>query len=210
MSSYRSKNLTELRTMKRNSRKAVLTAGALFAWPTIVGAQGPHRTAYQFSFMSIDEVTLIKLDSYRGKVVLVVNTASLCGYTQQYQGLQTIWNKYRNKGFVVLAVPSNDFGGQEPKSESEIKDFCQGAFGVTYPLTKKYHVRGAKAHPFYKWADKITVGKGRPRWNFHKYLLGRDGRLINWFSSKVRPASRVLSKAIEVELDTFAKDNNPL
>ena len=129
-------------------------------------AGDPPASAHDFSFTSIDESETIALENYRGKVVVLVNTASFCGFTHQYSGLETLWRTYRDRGVVVLGVPSNDFGSQEPKSEAEIKTFCEGAFNVTFPLTKKYRVKGKDAHAFYKWVDTTTGGKGSPRWNF--------------------------------------------
>ena len=106
----------------------------------------------------------------------MVNTASLCGYTPQYSGLQALWTRYRDQGLLVLGVPSNDFGGQEPGGKTEIEKTAQGDYHVTFPLTEKAAVKGAGAHPFYKWAAQERPLEA-PRWNFHKYLIGRDGRL---------------------------------
>ena len=151
-------------------------------------AHAASPSAYDFAFPSIDGGQL-KLADWRGKVLLVVNTSSFCGYTKQYAGLQELWSKYESKGLVVVGVPSNDFGGQEPKAEGEIKNFCQGAFGVTFPLAAKQVVVGANAHPFYRWAASDAVSGGPPAWNFHKYLIGRDGRLVRAFPSTLTPTS---------------------
>ena len=142
----------------------------------------------------------VKLDRYKGKVLLVVNTASFCGYTHQYAGLQTLWERYEKRGLVVIGVPSNDFGAQEPKSESEIASFCQGAFGITFPLTTKEAVLGPQAHPFYRWAREILGAGNAPRWNFHKYLVGRDGKLIAGYGTRDEPLSPTLIQAIETAL----------
>lgn len=131
------------------------------------------------------------------KVVLVVNTASFCGYTPQYEGLQALWERYRDRGLVVLGIPSNDFGEQEPGSATEIKAFCEVNFKVTFPLTTKQKVRGAGAHPLYRWAAAEGGMLATPRWNFHKLLVGRDGRLIGAFPSAVEPTSAQLTQAIE-------------
>ena len=136
---------------------------------------------------------------HRGRL-LVVNTASFCGYTRQYEGLQTLWQRYEKRGLVVIGVPSNDFGAQEPKSESEIADFCQGAFGITFPLTSKEAVLGPQAHPFYRWARETLGAANAPRWNFHKYLVGRDGKLIAGYGAGVEPLSPALIKAIETAI----------
>lgn len=134
------------------------------------------------------------------KVVLVVNTASLCGFTPQYEGLQALWSRYRDRGFVVLGIPSNDFGGQEPGSEAKIKDFCEVNFGITFPMTTKQKVRGPGAHPFYRWAEAEGGADAVPAWNFHKVLVGKDGRLIGAFPSQVEPSDAKLIRAIESAL----------
>ena len=133
-------------------------------------------------------------------VLLVVNTASFCGFTKQYAGLQELWAKYEAKGLVVIGVPSNDFGGQEPKAEGDIKSFCEGAFGITFPLTTKQVVSGGGAHPFYRWAAEAAGADGVPQWNFHKYLIGRDGRMISAFSTRLPPTSTDVTSAIEKAL----------
>ena len=155
--------------------------------------------AYGFNFISIDGRSL-PFSQFKGKVVLVVNTASRCGFTSQYEGLVQLWQKYREKGFVVLAIPSNDFGGQEPGNSSEIKNFCEVTFGVDFPMSEKISVTGPDAHPFYKWAASEFGWIAKPRWNFHKYLVGADGQLVDWFSSVTKPSSNRLIKAIEAQL----------
>lgn len=140
-------------------------------------------------------------DALRGKVVLVVNTASFCGFTPQYEGLQALWERYRGRGLVVLGVPSNDFGGQEPEGETKIKQFCEVNFGVDFPMLAKQAVTGEAAHPFYRWAAEATGPAGLPRWNFYKYLVGRDGRLVDWFASTTRPDAQKLTRAVEAALD---------
>ena len=133
------------------------------------------------SLASIDGGPMPTAD-YAGRVVLLVNTASQCGFTKQYQGLEALWLCYKSKGLVVLGVPSNDFGRQEPGSNDEIKDFCETNFDVTFPLAGKQIVSGRAAHPLYRWAAAQTGALGTPGWNFHKILIGRDGRVIDWFS----------------------------
>ena len=144
-------------------------------------------------------------DSLRGKVVLVVNTASKCGFTPQYAGLEALWREFRERGLVVLGVPSNDFGGQEPGGEAEIASFCAVNFGVDFPLLAKQTVSGATAHPLYLWAAERTGPLGVPRWNFHKLLITRDGRLLDWFSSITAPDSDRLHSAIDRALDLPAE-----
>ena len=162
-------------------------------------ATGMSRvTAYAFTFKGLDGDEIL-LSSYAGHPLLVVNTASQCGYTPQYAGLQQIWTRYRDRGMIVLGVPSNDFGGQEPGGKSEIHATAQGAYHVTFPLTEKVAVKGKDAHPFYRWA---AAGRPleAPRWNFHKYLIGRDGQLKAAFASAVEPTDPLLIAAIEKEL----------
>ncbi len=153
-------------------------------------------SAYDFSFKTIDGAAL-PMREFKGKAVLVVNTASECGYTPQYKDLQALWQSYRDRGLVVLGVPSNDFGGQEPGTEAEIKRFCERQYAVDFPLTAKEQVSGAGAHPFYKWAVKVAGEAAAPRWNFHKYLVGPDGQLAAWFSTKTSPASPEVAGEIE-------------
>lgn len=159
-----------------------------------------------FSFKSIDGKDM-PLRQWRGKVLLVVNTASFCGFTKQYAGLQELWTKYEKQGLVVIGVPSNDFGGQEPKAEGEIKKFCEGAFGVTFPLTDKQTVVGPNAHPFYRWALEAAGKDGAPAWNFHKYLIGRDGRLVRSISSRSAPTSDDVVALVEKALREAATVN---
>ena len=156
-------------------------------------------SAHDFQFTSIDGKPL-KLSDFAGKAVLVVNTASACGFTPQYKGLEALWQKYRDKGLVVLGVPSNDFGAQEPGSESEIKNFCETRFNVSFPMTSKNAVVGGKAHPFYKWIVSEAGEGAAPRWNFHKYLIDTKGKLAGAFPSKVGPEDAKLTEAIDTAL----------
>ncbi len=156
-------------------------------------------TAHGFAFTSITGAPL-PLDSFEGRAILVVNTASRCGYTPQYADLQAVWERYRERGLVVLGVPSNDFGGQEPGSEAEIKQFCEVNFDVDFPMTAKVKVRGEDAHPFYRWAAADLGADAAPRWNFHKYLVAPDGRLVAWFPTPTSPTSAEVTRAIESHL----------
>ena len=135
------------------------------------------------------------LCEYAGKVVLVVNTASQCGYTPQYEGLEALQRKYRDRGFVVLGFPSNDFGGQEPGSNQEIAAFCVNQYAIDFPMFAKSSVRGADANPLF--ADLAKATGSAPRWNFHKYLVARDGREALAFATKVDPQDPALVAAIE-------------
>jgi glutathione peroxidase len=139
-------------------------------------------------------------EALTGKVVLVVNTASQCGFTPQYQGLEALWQEYRGRGLVVLGVPSNDFGAQEPGSNRDVASFCEINYGVDFPLLEKQVVTGANAHPFYRWAAERTGPLGVPRWNFHKILVDREGRLADWFASTTAPDAGRLRAAIEKAL----------
>jgi glutathione peroxidase len=156
-------------------------------------------TAHDFTFTAIDG-TPLPLKDFAGKAVLIVNTASRCGFTPQYSALQDLWTRYRDRGLVVLGVPSNDFGGQEPGSEAEIKEFCEVNFDIDFPMTEKAEVSGDHAHPFYSWAGRELGMIAKPRWNFHKYLVAPDGRLVNWFSTPTSPTSGKVIKAIEAIL----------
>lgn len=143
-----------------------------------------------------------KLEQYKGKVVMIVNVASKCGYTRQYAGLEALYKKYKDRGLVVLGFPSNDFGGQEPGTEAEIKQFCTSKYGVTFPMFAKVGVTGAKAHPLFKQlaAQKGDAG-GPPKWNFNKYLVDRDGKAVEHLESGVKPDSEELARTIETLLE---------
>ena len=154
---------------------------------------------HDFEFTSIDGATM-PLSRWRGQPLLVVNTASLCGYTPQYQDLETLWRTYRERGLVVIAVPSNDFGEQEPGTATEIKQFCEGSYAVDFPLAEKQAVIGAKAHPFFRWIAEELGDAGTPRWNFHKYLIAPDGSLAGAWPSRVRPTDAEVTGQIEALL----------
>lgn len=153
--------------------------------------------AHDFEFTKIDGGSL-KLSDFAGKSVLVVNTASECGLTPQYEGLEDLWTRYRDKGLVVLGVPCNDFGGQEPGTEKEVQTFCTKNYGVDFPLTKKYPVLGAEAYPFFTWA--AAQSGEAPKWNFHKYLIGPGGALVASFGSKTPPEDAGLVSTLEASL----------
>jgi glutathione peroxidase len=157
-------------------------------------------SAHEFGFKSIDGQPL-KLDQFAGHPVLIVNTASECGFTPQYAGLEALWRKYKDRGLIVLGVPSNDFGRQEPGTESEINNFCTTRFGVSFPMTAKYDVVGKHAHPFYHWIVAQGGDAAAPRWNFHKYLIDGKGELVGVFPSKVAPEDKKLVEAIEEQLE---------
>jgi glutathione peroxidase len=158
-----------------------------------------RATAYAFSFPGLKGET-IRLADYAGKPILVVNTASLCGYTPQYAGLQELWTRFRERGLMIVGVPSNDFGGQEPGGADEIEHTAHQQYGIGFPLAAKAEVRGASPHPFYKWAVAERPLEP-PRWNFHKYLIGRDGRIAAVFPTAVAPTDARVIDAIAKELD---------
>ncbi|HUN51220.1 MAG TPA: glutathione peroxidase, partial [Candidatus Sulfotelmatobacter sp.] len=135
-----------------------------------------------------------------GKAILVVNTASQCGFTPQYAGLEQLWTAYRDRGLVVLGVPCNDFGAQEPGSAGEIQQFCTTRFKVDFPMADKVAVIGGSAHPFYRWIVAELGEDQAPRWNFHKYLVGPNGALVGAFPSRVAPLAKELTEAIEAVL----------
>ena len=157
-----------------------------------------EKVFHDFTIESISGET-INLSDYKSKVVLLVNTASKCGFTPQYSGLQKIYERYKNDGLVVLGVPTNDFN-QELSKESDVKEFCEIRFGVEFPMSSIQPIRGENAHPIYKWIQSNVSVIGQPRWNFHKYLIGKDGKIINWFSSMTSPTSEGLVNQIETAL----------
>jgi len=151
-------------------------------------------TAYAFSFPALDGGD-IRLAEYTSRPLLIVNTASLCGYTPQYAGLQELWTEFHGRGLMIVGVPSNDFGEQEPGGASDIAQTAQHQYGVTFPIAAKAVVKGPNAHPFYKWAAEARP-KDVPRWNFHKYLIGRDGYIAEVFPSAVEPSDTRVKTAI--------------
>ncbi|MGB8363516.1 MAG: glutathione peroxidase [Rhizomicrobium sp.] len=154
------------------------------------------KNAYDFSFRAIDGGAL-PLSTFKGKALLVVNVASQCGLTPQYAGLEALWTANRDKGLVVLGVPANDFGAQEPGTENEIKNFCETRFHVDFPMTAKEHVIGPDAHPLYQWVAGELGEDAAPKWNFHKYLFGRDGAIAGTFGSRTPPDAADLAAAIK-------------
>lgn len=158
------------------------------------------KNIYGFSAKRIDG-TEQSLKDYQGKVLLVVNTASKCGLTKQYDGLQSLWEKYRDQGLVVLGFPANNFMNQEPGDEAEIESFCRLNFGVTFPLFAKISVRGKNIHPLYAWlTDKSSPQGGKISWNFNKFLISREGKVIDRFGSRVEPLDAELVQAVEQAL----------
>ena len=171
-------------------RTIVAAALAAIATPVVTRhavaqAAMSRITAYAFSFPALEKGD-IRLADYAGQPLMIVNTASLCGFTPQYAGLQQLWTEFHDRGLTIIGVPSNDFGGQEPGGASDIVETAQHRYGVTFPIAAKTVVKGPNAHPFYKWAADIRP-KDVPRWNFHKYLIGRDGNIAEVFPESVEP-----------------------
>ena len=161
-----------------------------------------NSALYQVDFTSIQGEPM-PFSSFAGKVTLVVNTASRCGYTGQYAGLQELYATFADQGFIVLGVPSNDFGAQEPGSEAQIASFCEINYGVEFPLTRKTAVIGAQQHPFWRLAVKSLGEKAQPKWNFHKVLVGKDGGFLQAYPSSIRPADVEMVADIERALDAL-------
>ena len=154
------------------------------------------KTLFDFKINSINGGEL-DLSSFKGKTILLVNVASKCGFTNQYDDLQNLYDNFKDKGLIVIGIPTNQFGGQEPGSEKEIKNFCETNFNITFPMTSKYEVKGANAHPIYMWA-KDTFGKSTvPKWNFHKILINKNGKIEDTFASFTGPLSNKVVKKIE-------------
>ena len=174
--------------------KKILIILFMFSFFSKVTA-GNIGTAYDYEFKSIDG-DLIKLSEYKNKIIVVVNVASRCGYTPQYEGLQELWSQYKSKNLVVLGIPTNNFR-QEPGNNKEIKDFCETYFGITFPMTEKLNVIGTNSHPFYKWARQDFGIGAIPKWNFHKIIIGKNGKIVKTFSSITKPSSKKFLKVIE-------------
>ena len=157
------------------------------------GSAARADSGFAFTFEGIDGKPL-SLEQFEGKAVIIVNTASKCGFSYQFEHLETVWRDRKDEGLVIIGVASNDFGGQEPRRGKALANYCERKYGVTFPLTECTVVIGSDAHPFYKWAE-IQSGSGA-RWNFHKYVLGRDGSLVASFPSTVDPRSSQMALAI--------------
>ena len=158
-----------------------------------------EKLFFDFEIKDINN-KFIKLNEFRGKTVLLVNVASNCGFTKQYSELQILYDKYKEKNFIVLGIPSNQFGGQEPGTNSEIKNFCETNFDITFPITSKTYVKGENAHEIYKWAKKNYGKSTVPKWNFHKILINKKGNVEDTFTSFTNPMSQKIKNKIETIL----------
>jgi len=156
------------------------------------------QLATDFTFKDV-EGKVINLAEFKEKVIVVVNVASRCGFTNQYKGLQSLWSNYKDKGLVVVGVPSNNFR-QEPGTNAEIKNFCETTFGINFPITEKLNVIGADAHPFFLWAKKNHGSSAIPKWNFHKIIIGKSGKVVETFASITKPSSKKFISTIEKEI----------
>ena len=154
------------------------------------------KLAYDFNFKDLEGNNL-NLSEYKNKVIIIVNVASQCGFTKQYEDMQKVWEKYQKEGIVMIGVPSNDFGNQEPGNNDEIKNFCESKFGITFPMTEKVAVKGDNAHPFFIWARNNYGKSAIPKWNFHKIVINKDGKVANTFSSITKPTTKKFINAIE-------------
>lgn len=182
---------------------AVAVAGVAYKYGFILDpsptAAPPESNIYEFTMKDIDGKD-VKLDAYKGKVVMVVNTASKCGYTPQYEGLEAIYKKYKDQGFVVIGFPANNFMSQEPGTEAEIKEFCTTKYKVTFPMFAKISVKGTDQHPFYTY---LTSKESNPefggdiQWNFNKFLIDRNGKIVARFGSKETPEGATVTTAID-------------
>ena len=176
----------------------ILTSLIMFSFFGKVDAKY-EKLFFDLNIMGINKET-INLSEFKGKTVLLVNVASKCGFTKQYTGLQTLYDNYKEKDFLVIGVPSNQFGGQEPGSNSEIKDFCETNFNITFPITDKVDVKGNNAHSIYKWAKENYGNSTVPKWNFHKILINKQGKIQDTFNSFIAPLSDKIIKQIELVL----------
>jgi glutathione peroxidase len=176
----------------------ILTSLIMFSLFNKVDAKY-EKLFFDLSIKNINK-EIIDLSKFKGKTILLVNVASKCGFTKQYDGLQTLYEKYKEKNFIVIGVPSNQFGGQEPGSNDEIKDFCETNFNITFPLTDKVNVKGDNAHPIYKWAKENHGNSTVPKWNFHKILINNNGKIHKTFNSFTSPLSDKIIKQIELLL----------
>ena len=155
-----------------------------------------EKLAYEFSFNDLDGSN-INLSEFKNKVIVIINVASQCGFTNQYEDMQKIWEKYQKNDLILIGVPSNDFGNQEPGSSKEIKNFCESKFGITFLMTEKVSVKGDSAHPFFLWAKKNHGKTAVPKWNFHKIIIDKSGKVAETFSSITNPSSNKFISSLE-------------
>ena len=155
-----------------------------------------EKLFYDFSIKSINGENL-DFSTFKNKTILMVNVASNCGFTKQYSDLQQLYDKYKDNNFIVLGVPSNQFGGQEPGSNKEIKEFCETNFDITFPMTEKVNVKGDDAHPIYRWAKENFGNSSVPKWNFHKIIINNEGKIVETYGSFTKPLSSKITTVLE-------------
>ena len=176
-------------------RKVILLLSIVMLFFKTSATANYKKSFYDFSIESIDGKT-INFNDYKNKVILIVNTASFCGFTKQYNELQDLWDLYKEKGLIVLGIPSNSFN-QEKKSNAEVKKFCEVNFNINFPLSAITEVKGENAHELFKWAKENHGKSAEPKWNFHKILINKEGEVENTFASFTKPTSKKIIKAIE-------------
>ena len=155
-----------------------------------------NANAYKFSFNSIDG-KIVNLKDFKGKPILIINTASLCGFTNQYADIESLYDKYKENGLVVIGIPSNDFGNQELSTNTEVKDFCTTNFDISFLLTEITKIKGQNGHPFFKWIKQEAGFLAFPKWNFYKYLINNKGELVSWYTSTTNPKSDKIEKELQ-------------
>ena len=171
----------------------------LFFFLLIIGVSMINQVnanVYEFSFTSIDG-KIIKLSDFKGKPIVIINTASLCGFTSQYSDIEKLFKNYADKDLTIIAVPSNDFGNQELSSNKEVKEFCTTNFNTSFLLTEITHIKGDNGHPFFNWVKNEAGFLAFPKWNFYKYLINREGELVSWYASITKPTDTKVIKIIE-------------
>ena len=155
-----------------------------------------YANVYQFNFKSIDGKE-INLSDFKGKPIFIVNTASLCGFTNQYRDIESLHQKYKKDGLIVIGIPSNDFGNQELSSNKKVKESCNINFNISFSLTEITNIKGEGGHPFFKWIKKEAGFLAFPKWNFYKYLIDKNGQLVSWYASTTNPNSKKINKKIK-------------
>ena len=159
-------------------------------------ASNVRADVYQFNFSSIDGKE-INLNDFKGKPIFIVNTASLCGFTNQYSDIEILHQKYKKDGLIIIGIPSNDFGNQELSSNNKVKEFCAINFNISFMLTEITNIKGEKGHPFFKWVKEEAGFLAFPKWNFYKYLINKKGLLVKWYTSTTSPNSKKITKDID-------------
>ncbi len=178
--------------------KKIIISLIMFSFFLTNASSNYKKLAHDFSFNDLDG-SQIKLSEFKNKVLIITNVASKCGFTSQYEDLQTLWENYQNKGLVVIGVPSNSFN-QELGTNKEVKNFCEAKFGISFPMMQIVEVKGNKAHPFYIWAKENYGKKAVPKWNFHKIIIGKDGKIFETYASFTKPTSKKFIYSVETAL----------